>query len=101
MDIKQADYYPLKDNIVVKVANLKLTTDKGIIIPDTVLEQRARERGVNRFIEVVAVGPDCKRVEVGMRVLSVKPPMQLPHVLCDEEGYELGFMGEYSVEGYI
>lgn len=101
MDIKQADYYPLKDNVVVKVANLKLKTDKGIIIPDSVLEARAKERGVNRFIEVVAVGPDCKKVKVGMKVLSVKPPMALPHVVADEEGFELGFMGEYSIEGYI
>lgn len=101
MDIKQADFYPLKDNIVVKVAILKLKSDGGVIIPDSVLEQRAKERGINRFIEVVAVGPDCKRVQVGMRVLAVKPPMALPHVVSDDPGFELGFMGEYSIEGYI
>lgn len=100
MNITQADYKPLKDNIVVKVPELKRKTESGIHIPDGVLEQRAKERGVNMFIEVVAVGPDTKKVKVGMYVLSIKPPMELPNVDCDDDTFKLGFFPEYTIEGY-
>ena len=101
MSIRQQEYKPLKDNVVVKVPELKKESEKGIIIPDSVMEQRAKERGVNMFLEVVAVGPDTKRISVGMRVLSVKSPMELPGVVADDETFKLGFVPEYVIEGYI
>lgn len=100
MDIRQSQYKPCKDNVVVKVAELSKKTDKGIIIPDSVMEQRAKEKGVNMFLEVIAVGPDTKLIRPGMKVLSVKAPMQLPNVICDEEDYKLAFFPEYTIEGY-
>ena len=100
MNIKQDQYKPLKDNVVVKVAELKKVTEKGIHIPDGALEQRAKERGINMFVEVVAVGPDTKHVKPGMMVLSTKSPMQLPNVDSDDETFNLAFLPEYTIEGY-
>lgn len=101
MNIKQADFYPLKDNIVVKVPQLKKETEKGLIIPDSILEKRAKEQGVNLFLEVVAVGPDTKKIKVGMKILTQKKPMELPFIDSDDEAFVLGFVGEYAIEGYI
>ena len=66
----------------------------------TSMEQRAKEKGINMFLEVVAVGPDTKHIKVGMKVLSVKSPMQLPNVTSDDEEFKLGFLPEYTIEGY-
>ncbi len=100
MDITQDQYKPTKDNIVVKVAELRKITEKGIHIPDGAMEQRAKERGVNMFVEVVAVGPDTKYIKPGMMILSAKSPMQLPGVVADDETFNLAFLPEYTIEGY-
>ena len=101
MNIKQRDFYPLKDNIVVKVPQLKKKSDGDIIIPDSVLEKRAKELGVNMFLEVISVGPDTKQIKVGMKILTQKKPMELPFIDSDDEAFVLGFVGEYAIEGYI
>lgn len=101
MKITQQDFYPLKDNVIVKVPLVKDKTAGGIIKTDRDKEKEIKERGLNLYFEVVSVGPDVKRVEVGMRILTTRPPMDLPDVEADDDEFKLAFVAEYSIEGYV
>lgn len=101
MSYTQEDFNPLKDNVVVKVPLVKDKTPGGIIKTDAMKEKEIKERALNLYFEVIAVGPDVKRVEVGMRVLSVRPPMDVPDVESEDEEYKIAFVPEYAVEGYV
>lgn len=98
MNVTQEMYKPTKDNIVVLVPELKKTTESGIHIPDTVLAQRAKEKGVNQFCEVVAVGPECKEVKIGSFVLASRV-IELP-VESGNPEFKVATAREYDVVGY-
>lgn len=99
------NFKPLKDNVIVKLPQLKKVSDGGVLLPQSVIEKRAKDRGLSVYLEVVAVGPDCKKVEVGMKVLTYKAPMLLPNEDAstpeEEVEFVLAFVGEYAIEGYI
>ncbi len=98
MKVTQEVFKTKKDQLVVLVPDLKKESDKGVIIPDSVLEQRAKDAGVNEFFEVVAVGSEVKETEVGEFVL-VKRVDFVP-VEATQVGFRVAVCREYDVVGY-
>lgn len=101
MSYTQAEYKPSKDNVLVKVPIVKDKTEGGIIKSKSDMDKEIKERGLNLFFEVIAIGPGVKEHKVGMKVLSIRPAMDLPDVVSDDADFKLAFLPEYSIEGYV
>lgn len=98
MKVTQDMLKTTRDQIVVLVPNLKLETESGITIPQSVLEGRMRDRGLNEFFEVVAVGNEVREVKVGSKVLITRIT-ELPVEANDEE-FKVFVGREYDVVAF-
>lgn len=99
MKVTQEVFKTTKDQLVVLIPELKSVTEKGIHLPETVLAERLKDRGLNEFLEVVGVGPEVPvEINVGDFVL-VSRVAEVP-VQADDEDYKVGVCRAYDVVGY-
>jgi co-chaperonin GroES (HSP10) len=98
MKVTQEQFKTVKDQLVVLVPDLSEKSDGGIVIPDTVLAQRALERGVNEFFEVVEKGEDCKSIMIGDFILVKR--LDFVPVESTQVGFRVAVAKEYDVVGY-
>ena len=99
MKVTQENFKTLKDQLVVLVPELKKETESGIVIPETVLAERMKERGVNEFFKVIAVGEDVKTIKVGDFVLCSRV-LPVP-VQATDSDFKVAIAREYDVVGFV
>ena len=79
--MKQPTIQPLHDRVLVSVPpssdeKRKETVVNGIIIPESASDQTHRQLNPPHIIaKVIAVGPECKAVKKGDRVVVRKPDL--------------------------
>jgi len=98
MKVTQEVFKTTRDQLVVLIPVLKNETESGIIIPESVLQERLKEKGLNEFVEVVAVGGEVKEIKVGDRVL-VQRKQEVPVEATDKD-YTVAVVREYDVVGF-
>lgn len=98
MKVTQEQFETRGDQLVVLVPDLKKESDGGVIIPDSVLAERAKEMGVNEFFEVVKIGNEVKYIKEGDFVLVKR--VEFVPVEATNKGFRVAVAREYDVVGY-
>lgn len=96
MKVTQETFKPVKDLVVVLFPKIKRTTEGGVMLPESVVNNTLKDK--EKFVEVIAVGPEVKQVSVGNYVLLTRA-QEVPVEATDEE-FVVCVAREYDVLGF-
>ncbi len=91
-------YTPIADFIVVEFLTFE-KTDGGIIVPDTIRDERSKRMAW----KVLAVGPDVKHIKLGDYVMPgpLSRPIGIPLLVEETDDIKHVQLHEYEVLGKV